>query len=137
MGSVIDYMDCPNCHSEETFMTDFYYKTGEEFALCTECGCTHSHFIKRDNDGVPVLQNPDKPNSFDNIVYETSEAHSPFGAYSLRYKNMKAGQIGTLLNMNEYNTFKSYCSFNKDTIEKAIVSRLIKGTIVKETLHAV
>jgi len=36
MGSVIDYIECPHCGTEAH--SDFYYKTGEEFINCNNCG---------------------------------------------------------------------------------------------------
>jgi uncharacterized Zn finger protein len=36
MGSVLDYIECPNCKLEA--MDDFYYKTGEEYVNCGNCG---------------------------------------------------------------------------------------------------
>jgi len=44
MGSVIDYIECPNCEQEA--YSDFYYKTGEEYVNCMNCGYHHSATIK-------------------------------------------------------------------------------------------
>ena len=34
MGSVIDYIECPNCKGEDAAVSDYYYKTGEEYIFC-------------------------------------------------------------------------------------------------------
>ena len=44
MGSVLDYIECPNC-GQEAF-SDFYYKTGEEYVNCGNCGYHYSATIK-------------------------------------------------------------------------------------------
>lgn len=36
MGSVIDYVECPQCKC--TAYSDFYYKTGQEYIYCFSCG---------------------------------------------------------------------------------------------------
>ena len=43
MGSVIDYIECPNCKQEA--YSDFYYKTGEEYINCRSCGYHRSATI--------------------------------------------------------------------------------------------
>ena len=35
MGSVIDFIECPNC-SQEAY-SDFYYKSGEQYVSCSSC----------------------------------------------------------------------------------------------------
>ena len=43
MGSVIDHIECPNCKQEA--YSDFYYKTGEEYVNCNNCGYHRSATI--------------------------------------------------------------------------------------------
>ena len=43
MGSVIDYIECPNCKCEA--YDDFYYKTGEQYINCNNCGYHYSATI--------------------------------------------------------------------------------------------
>ena len=47
MGSVIDYVTCPNYGSEESYFCEFYYKSDEEFCFCTKCGHTHDYFMTK------------------------------------------------------------------------------------------
>jgi len=44
MGSIIEYIECPNCEHEA--FSDFYYKTGEEYVNCNNCGYHYSATIK-------------------------------------------------------------------------------------------
>ena len=50
MGSVISNIDCPTCGSDNCF-EDFYYKTGEMYSSCPECGFYHNVHYKRDDEG--------------------------------------------------------------------------------------
>ena len=43
MGSVLDFIECPNCKHEAS--DDFYYKTGEEYIFCQNCGYHRSATI--------------------------------------------------------------------------------------------
>lgn len=61
MGSTIDYMDCPYCHSEDSYIVDYYYKRNEEFCFCEKCGSHHNVYIKRDEEDNYVYG---KPNYF-------------------------------------------------------------------------
>ena len=36
MGSVMDYVACPQCGG--TMFTDYYYKSCEEYWVCKRCG---------------------------------------------------------------------------------------------------
>jgi len=54
MGSVIDYIECPNCHHEA--YNDYYYKSGEEFTICYNCGYYHSYYrSEEDNEFKETL----------------------------------------------------------------------------------
>ena len=44
MGSVIDYIECPNCKQEA--FSDFYYKTGEDYINCGSCGYHYAQTLK-------------------------------------------------------------------------------------------
>ena len=54
MGSVIDYIECPNCKQEA--FSDFYYKTGEDYINCSNCGYHYAQTLKRDEDGKFVTE---------------------------------------------------------------------------------
>ena len=58
MGSVIDYIDCPNCGNEA--FSDFYYKTGEEYVNCNSCGYHYSATIINRDKPLNELTDDDK-----------------------------------------------------------------------------
>lgn len=47
MGSVIDVKTCPKC-GRETLATDYYYRSGEEYAFCKCCGYGYSYTKKEE-----------------------------------------------------------------------------------------
>lgn len=89
MGSVIDYIDCPNCGHEAH--SDFYYKTGEEYVMCNNCGYRRSAQLRRDADGELVTKDGTDRYDFDNVIMDYSETPNPYCAYRLKM----IGEIGT------------------------------------------
>jgi hypothetical protein len=138
MDSVMTYEDCPHCNTEqESFHVNFYYKTGEEYAFCNLCGYGYTHSIRRDENGEPVLLDPEKGKSFDNVIYDSKDYQNPYGAYRLEYKGQIGATVGCLANEQEYLEFIEHCTkstWSKE-IESAIVSKLVSGKIVKEVIR--
>jgi Zn ribbon nucleic-acid-binding protein len=89
MGSVIDYIECPNCDKEA--FSDFYYKSGEEYVNCNNCGYRRSAELKRDSDGELVTKDGTERYDFDNVIMEYHELVNPYCAYRLKM----IGEIGT------------------------------------------
>ena len=92
MGSVIDYIECPNCKTEAH--SDFYYKSGEEYINCNNCGYYYSATIKSRDKAYSELTDED---------WNIQECISPFGAYRLKYKNEIGTTCGSLRNEAEWN----------------------------------
>ena len=92
MGSVIDYIECPNCKAEAH--SDFYYKSGEEYINCNNCGYYYSATIKSRDKAYSELTDED---------WNIQECISPFGAYRLKYKNEIGTTCGSLRNEAEWN----------------------------------
>ena len=135
MGSVIDYIECPNCKQEA--FSDFYYKTGEEYINCESCGYHYSANYRRHDDGEFVTKDNTKNYSFDNMILDIVENKNPYGSYSIKIKGNKGEHKGSLNNKEEYDKFISDMTdvINKeDTLNKCTISRLINGNIVKEVL---
>jgi len=135
MGSVISYIECPNCRSEECF-EDFYYKTGEVYTRCPECGYVHDVNIKRDDNGKAILTDLEKEATFDNITYVDTLIENPYGSY--RANSVKGGAtVGTLRTKEDYDNLVADIAKNAqgdENLKSVIVSRFTEGKIVKETL---
>ena len=132
MGSVIDYIECPNC-KEEAF-SDYYYKTGEEYINCSSCGYQYSYIIKRDDEGKMIKIDESKDFAIDNVVREEKELKEPYGAYRIKHYDSVATQCGSLSNESEYNDLVKNIKDNDSLIESASVSKLINENIITETL---
>lgn len=131
MGSVIDYIECPNC-KEEAF-SDYYYKTGEEHINCNSCGYHYYYIIKRDEEGEMIKIDESKDFAIDNVVREEKELKEPYGAYRIKYYDSVATQCGSLVNESDYGELRQHLS-NNEFIEFASVSRLVDGQITTEVL---
>ena len=122
MGSVIDYIECPNCKTEAD--SGFYYKTGEEYINCNNCGYHYSATIKNRDKKLTELTEDD---------WEINELKNPYGAF--RYK--MAGEIGTtcgsLATTEDADKFRVEMKLEyQDHVEFAQISRLVGDEIVVE-----
>jgi hypothetical protein len=124
MGSVIDYPECPNCKHEA--YSDFYYKTGEEYINCNNCGYHYSATIKNRNKKLSELTETD---------WKITELKNPYGAF--RYK--MAGDVstccGSLATAEDADRFRVEMKLEyQDHVEFAQISRLVDGDIVVENV---
>lgn len=122
MGSVIDYIECPNCKHEAS--DDFYYKTGEEYINCNNCGYHRSATIINRDKNLNELTDSD---------WNIEELKNPYGAYRLKVYHSVAAQCGSLENEEQYNELKKNIEADVE-IEYCSVSRFIDNKIVEELL---
>ena len=122
MGGVIDYIECPNCKHEAS--DDFYYKTGEEYINCNNCGYHRSATIINRDKNLNELTDSD---------WNIEELKNPFGAYRLKVYHSVATQCGSLENETQYNELKKNIEADVE-IEYCSVSRFIDNKIVEELL---
>lgn len=120
MGSVIDYIECPNCGQEA--YSDFYYKTGEEYVNCSSCGYHYSATIKNRDKKLNELTEED---------WQISELKNPYASYRIKYYGDVGFMCGSVENETQFNELKSTCQ-SDDKIESLFISRLIEGTIQTE-----
>lgn len=130
MGSVIDYIECPNCEHEA--FSDFYYKTGEEYINCQNCGYHYSATYKTDKKGNYVTKDKTKNYTFDNLIMETKELKNPYGAYRIKYYNTPGYGCGSLENEEHLLKLTEQIKAT-DNVEYFRISQFIDGEI-KETL---
>lgn len=122
MASVIDYIECPNCKTEA--YSDFYYKTGEEYINCNNCGYHYSATIKNRNKKLNELTESD---------WDVVELKNPYGSF--RYK--MAGDIstccGALSTAEDADQFRAEMKLEyQNHVEFAQISRLVDGEILVE-----
>jgi Zn ribbon nucleic-acid-binding protein len=122
MGSVLDCIECPNCKHEA--YDDFYYKTGEEYINCNNCGYHRSATIINRDKKLSELTEED---------WKIEELKNPYGAYRLKVYHSIATQCGSLENEAQYNDLKKNIEDDVE-LEFCSVSRFIDNKIVEELL---
>jgi hypothetical protein len=136
MGSVQSNITCPNCQSEDCF-EDSYYKTGEHFTHCPECGYYHALFYKRDDNGNLILADKSKASDYNNLIPQEVKIDKPYCAYCILHSN-GAGQAGTITDKKEFDDFVAMVkeiAEKNDGTDNVTISRFVKGQIIKETLY--
>jgi Zn ribbon nucleic-acid-binding protein len=122
MGSVLDFIECPNCKHEAS--DDFYYKTGEEYVNCGNCGYHRSATIVNRDKKLSELTEED---------WKVEELKNPYGAYRLKVYHSVATQCGSLENEEQYNELKKTIEDDME-VEFCSVSKFINGEIVTEMI---
>jgi len=122
MGSVIEYIECPNCKQEA--YSDFYYRTGEEYVNCSNCGYHYSATIINRDKKLTELTEDD---------WAINELKDPYGAYKIKMYEGIGYTCGSLKNKKQLNELKKQCE-QDDTIEYLQVSRFVDGQIKVEML---
>ena len=122
MGSILDFIECPNCKHEAA--DDFYYKTGEEYVNCGNCGYHRSATIVNRDKKLSELTEED---------WKVEELKNPYGAYRLKVYHSVATQCGSLENEEQYKEFKLQLEGDVE-IEFCSVSRFVDGEIKVEMI---
>lgn len=123
MGSVIDWIECPKCKSEGCY-SDFYYKTGEEYISCGECGYNRSVTLKdeaRQKRNTEITEND----------WELNELVNPWGAYRLKEIGNIGFTCGSLESKKQYNELLEKVMENIDSVDEFTLSRYVNDKIVK------
>ena len=123
MGSVIDYVECPNCENEETH-SEFWYKTGEESVFCFKCGYSRKAFIKNRDKKLDELTDED---------WDISEVKNPYGCFKISSKDNPGSMCGTFETEEELKELISNLEERDSNLDEFIVSRFVDGEI-KETI---
>jgi len=120
MGSVIDYIECPNCKQEA--YDDFYYKTGEEYINCNNCGYYKSTTIINREKLFTELTDED---------WEVVELKNPYGAYRIKQADGVGTACGSVEDVDGYNAIKKAVN-EMENVEYFSFSRFVDGEIKVE-----
>ena len=124
MGSVIDYIECPNCGQEA--YDDFYYKTGEEYINCQNCGYHRSATIINRDKALNELTDED---------WEITELKNPWGAYRLKMVGEIATQCGSFETKEGFESVKNAVA-QMEGVEYFSISKLLdNGEILQEVIY--
>ena len=122
MGSVIDYIECPNCTQEA--YDDFYYKTGEEYVNCNSCGYHYS----------ATIINRDKPlNELTDDDWKITEVKNPYGAFIVKCYDQVGYTCGSVDSEESFNQIKNQVSTDS-TLETLTLNRFIDGELKSEII---
>lgn len=122
MGSVLDIMDCPNCSNEAH--SDYYYKTGEEYTLCQNCGYHKSITIKDRTKRLSEITEAD---------IEVVEILNPVGAFRIKWKGSIAWEVGSIVDIEHLKHIENVIEEHKADIEEASYNKVEDGQI--KTIH--
>lgn len=125
MASVLDFIECPNCSTEA--QNDYYFKTGEEYTHCNNCGYYYSATIINRDKKLDELTVND---------WRFEEIKNPYGSYRLKFKDHVSTQCGTLRTEQDFNDLKNSVDEvveNGTEVEFFGISRLIGTEIIVET----
>jgi len=123
MGSAISEINCPKCGFGQA-MRDYYYKSGEEFVICYQCGYLSELFIDEE-----------KTKCADKIAWK-HEVTGGRGCYSYKSKEASASCIGPVV--------KGTIDALKSQLDKLVVCKytfkrkgkwFIKDLLDKKTEH--
>ena len=122
MGSVISDIECPNCHSPYAY-NDYYYKTGEEFTICSDCGYYFAYEIDRDEKS-------------DNLSFKTTIIDKPYGSYSISGIKSGGGMMGSLESKDQLDEIINAYREKIEPVVSIKLSRYINGEIfIKEVFN--
>ena len=135
MGCVIDFIECPRC-KQESCLDDFYYKTGEEYINCPDCGYHRVFHYKRDENGAFLKKDESKGYEFENLISEEVHIENPYGAYRVE-STLGGATCGTLATDDDYQNFVSEIvslTNQEHNLKEVVVSRLVGEKIDKEVI---
>lgn len=122
MGSVIEAIQCPRCNEEATM--DFYYKTGEEYIFCDNCGYSRS---------IEIINRDKQLNELKEEDYKVEENKHPYGAFRLEVHGNVGMQLGTLNTEEDAKEFEK-CMHQDPEVRYAHISRFVDGIVEKTIL---
>ena len=126
MGSVIDYMMCPHCNTEDGAVVDFNYKSGEEFIHCPNCGYHRRFYITNWDKKEETAEGEWTPD------YEIFECKEPYGAFDVRYVE-GIGECGSFIEKENEEEFMDQVQelIEQGVVESAWISKYTNGEIIK------
>jgi len=122
MGSIIDYIECPNCTHEA--YDDFYYKTGEQYVNCNNCGYHYSAVIINHDKNLNELTDND---------WKITEIKNPYGAFIIQCYDQVGYICGSVSSEESFNQIKNQASTDH-TLETLTLNRFIDGELKSEII---
>jgi len=137
MGSVIDYIECPHCKSENMY-SEFYYKRNESMEFCDQCGYSTKISWKRDDNANLITIDGTKNYDFNNLILKEEVIFEPYGSIRIEFEDSNGYQCGTIENKEAYDLLiKSIQDMDKENLKSIAFSKFNqeKKQIEKEFLY--
>lgn len=122
MGSVVDYIQCPDCGEEAH--SEFWYKTGEETIMCLHCGYSRKFLITNLEDRTNDDWTP---------KFELEENHG-CGSYKVRQKGQLHYECGAFVNEEGPKEFIRLVRERENDIEHAEYTTFVNKTLSRVVL---
>lgn len=130
MGSVQSCIPCPRCGLEE-MLNDYYYRSGEEYNFCPDCGYSHVFHMKR-VDGKVQFKEGTKDETLANAIWIEETVSDPYCAFRIEYVD-SGGAAGSIPTEADYYKFLTDI-MGKKHIKSVEVSMFVDGKIKKEVI---
>ena len=104
MGSVQSSIRCPKCGGR--MVSDYYYRTGEEYRYCQRCGISQNWTIERDENGVAKR---DEAGKYVGVYSESGG----YGVAYIEFKEQCGGAYHSLLEPLTEQTKKEFLEYVK------------------------
>lgn len=123
MGSVIDHIECPNCKREA--FSDFYYKTGEEYTYCQNCGY---------NKSASIINRDKKLSDLTEEDWEIKENLTPAGAFRVKEYNTSGEFCGSFNTLESMENMIADIKRNPEDVEFFAVNKFVNGEFTTEII---
>lgn len=113
MGSVIDYIECPHCKSENMY-SEFYYKRNERMQFCDQCGYSYQSKFKRDEEDKLITIDGTRNYDFSNLTIEENVIVEPHGVIRIVFLESGNAHCGTIETKESYEAFIEWLDNSND-----------------------
>jgi hypothetical protein len=117
MGSVISEVECPKCGYSDAYC-EFYYKIGEEYIFCKECGY--------------ISTNGKADKAYGSYVIQQKKGVGQWGSFNRRVGRGTISKFKKTLKDNANNLNLSECYLNVWDEKTGKVVRVVTGTDIME-----
>lgn len=132
----VEVENCPRCGFSHLLRLNSVL-TGEEYALCYDCGYHEDFSYLRDKNGKFLLKDDTLPDDWGNMFFEAHQEKTPYGVYMVKLTN-GAFDVATLKTRDSYVEFRRACEImttNSNLIEQITVTKLAFKKIMQQTLY--
>lgn len=134
MGSVGGIETCTRC-GQERMHTEFYYKSGEEWASCRACGYRYSLHIKRSKLGNIIMRDKSMPLTSDNMYWVEKKSTPRYGlAFILGEKGCSVCSVHNKKQLEQLSNYGANALPDGGVVAIKL-TRLVKGKVQEKIIY--